>query len=120
MGWARETVGAAVLAAAIGVDRAVKADVGRFVAGDDLPRPLLGDIGPEGGKLLKALPAVVEGDLGVRLEAAARIGDGAATAAALAADRGVEYAIVLIGVIRRLIGRRFVEAPVHGFPLSQP
>ena len=42
---AREAVDAAVLAAAIGIDRAVERDVRRFVAGDDNARSLERDLG---------------------------------------------------------------------------
>src|SRR3954453_9940721 len=35
VGWPRKTIDAAVLAAAVGVDRAVEPDVGRAVAGED-------------------------------------------------------------------------------------
>ena len=63
-----EAVGAAVLAAAIGVDRAVEGDVGRLVAGDDLARPLDLHLGLERRQLLERAPAVVEGldDLAAR------------------------------------------------------
>ena len=40
VGRARVAIGAAVFAAAIGIDRAVERDVGRLVAGDDRARPL--------------------------------------------------------------------------------
>ena len=51
---------AAVLAAAIGVDRAVERDVGRLVAGDDRPGLLPGHLGRERLGRLVARPAVVE------------------------------------------------------------
>ena len=55
-----EAVDAAVLAAAIGVDRLVEADVGAVVAGDDALGHLPVHVGLERLKLGQALPAVVE------------------------------------------------------------
>ncbi len=62
VGRPRKAVDAAVLAAAIGIDRAVEADVGRVVAGDDLARGVGAHRGLERRQILDALPAVVEGD----------------------------------------------------------
>jgi hypothetical protein len=46
VGRPRKAIDAAVLAAAIGIDRAVEADVGRGVAGQDRARPLDRHAGP--------------------------------------------------------------------------
>src|SRR5436190_7435811 len=55
-------VDAAVLAAAIGIDRAVEADVRRVVVRDDGARALDGDLRLEGALVLfVGRPAVVEG-----------------------------------------------------------
>ncbi len=62
MGRPREAVDAAVLAAAIGIDRPVEADIGELVAGDDLARGVERDRGLERRQVLEALPAVVEHD----------------------------------------------------------
>src|SRR4029079_1818399 len=61
----REAVDAAVLAAAIGVDREVEVDVGRVVRREDRLDALLDDFGPRRerdllGKLVERAPAVVE------------------------------------------------------------
>ena len=68
MGRPRKAVDAAVLAAPVRIDRAVKADIGRIVAGDDLARGIERDRGLERRQFIEALPAVVEGDprLGLR------------------------------------------------------
>src|SRR5262249_33779767 len=116
----RETIDAAVLAAAVRVDRTVKADVGRFIACDDLPRPLFGDVGLERRKLFETLPAVVERDLGLRFIASARVGHGAAPAPTLTADSGIDYAVLRLWVISRLRRQRFVKAPIHRLTLLQP
>src|SRR3546814_5182126 len=47
MGRSGKAVDAAMFAAALGVDRAIEADVGRIVAGDDRARPFHRDAGPE-------------------------------------------------------------------------
>src|SRR3546814_6468389 len=47
MGRPCKAVDAAMLAAAIGVDRAIETDVGRIVAGDDRARPFHRDASPE-------------------------------------------------------------------------
>jgi hypothetical protein len=49
-----------MLAAAIGVDRAVEGDVGRGVAGDDGARPLHLHFGLEGRQVFQRVPAIVE------------------------------------------------------------
>ena len=86
----REAVDAAVLAAAVRVDRAVEADVGRVVAGDDLARGLDRDGRLEGGQLLDRLPAVIEGDARGRLVAARRIRQRSPAAPSFTVDGGAE------------------------------
>ena len=90
VGRAREAVDAAVLAAAIRIDRAVEADVGGVVARDDLARLLLGDGRLEGGQLLDRAPAVVEGDARGRLVAARRVRQRSPAAPSLTIDGGAE------------------------------
>ena len=60
VGRPREAIDAAMLAAPIGVDRAVEADVGRGIAGDDAPRRDLLHFGGERLELAKRFPAVVD------------------------------------------------------------
>ena len=81
VGGAGEAVDAAVLAAAVGVDRAVEGDVGAVVPGDDRARALDRDLGAGGRDLLVDVPAVVDGDALVALEAAGHVEAGAAGAA---------------------------------------
>ncbi|MHC2633141.1 hypothetical protein ACVME5_005795 [Bradyrhizobium liaoningense] len=69
-----EAVDAAVLAAAIGIDRAVEADVWGIVAGDHLARGVDTDTGLERRQLFQALPAVIESDARLGLVTAAGIG----------------------------------------------
>ena len=94
VGRPREAIDAAVLAAAIGIDRAVERDVGRLVAGDDLARGVDRHRGRERRQFFEALPAVVEGDARDRLVAAGGIGQRAAAAPALAGDADVRDAPV--------------------------
>ncbi len=82
----RETIGAAVLAAAIGVDRAVEGDVRRLVAGDDPARRFLLHLGLQRRQQLERIPAVVDGLARLRLEAAGTIALGAASAPAVGVD----------------------------------
>src|SRR3546814_6696108 len=57
MGRPCKAVDAAMLAAAIGVDRAIETDVGRIVEGDDRARPFHRDAGPERRRrVIKTLP----------------------------------------------------------------
>jgi len=99
MGRPREAVDAAVLAAAIGIDRAVEADVGRVVAGDDLARGVDRNRGLERRQFLDASPAVVEGNPRHRLVAAGRVRLRAPPAAALELDRDAEQFVdAAIGV----------------------
>ena len=91
VGRPREAVDAAMLAAAIRVDRAVEADIGRVVAGDHLARGVDRDRGLERRQVVEALPAVVEGDPRLGLEAAAVVGLGAAAAPPFALDGDFEF-----------------------------
>ena len=77
MGRPREAIDAAMLAAPVGVDRAVEADIGQLVAGDDAPRRHLLHFGGERFELAERFPAVVDRLIGDRLEAAAAVGLGA-------------------------------------------
>ena len=81
-----ETIDAAVLAAAIGIDRAVEGNVGGIVAGDDLPRRVDRHRRPERRQILDAQPTVIEGDAGQRLEASGAVGDRAAAAPPITID----------------------------------
>ena len=74
----REAVDAAVLAAAIRVDRAVEADVGRGVARDDAARPLGRHLCPSLRRRGLVRPAVVEGLVMDRFETTIRVGGRAA------------------------------------------
>src|ERR1700692_2113642 len=76
-----------MLAAAIWIDRAVEGNVRRIVAGDDLARRVRRYRGLERWQILKALPAVVEGNPRQRLIAARRVRQCAAAAAALTVDQ---------------------------------
>ena len=74
MGRPREAIDAAMLAAAIGIDRAVEADIGRLVARDDAPRRHLLHFGRQRLELAERLPAVVDRLISDRLEAAGAVG----------------------------------------------
>ena len=87
---ARKAIDAAVLAAAIGIDRTVEADIGRVVAGDDLARSVDRHLRLERRQLVERTPAVVEGDTRHRLVAARGIALRAAPAAALVLDHHTE------------------------------
>src|SRR5258706_446189 len=91
MGWPRKTVNAAMLAAAVRVDRTVKADIGRVVAGNDLAGCIDRDRGLERRQFVEALPAVVECQPRLSLETAAGVGLRAAAAPPLALDRDGEF-----------------------------
>ena len=90
VGRAREAVDAAVLAAAIGIDRAVETDVGRVVAGDDLAGGIRRHRSLERRQFVERTPAVVEGDARQRLVATHGIALGAAPAPALVFDHDAE------------------------------
>jgi hypothetical protein len=75
-----EAVDAAVLAAPVGIDRAVEVDVGTAVAGDDCLRHVRQDGGGQLGRLgVVQRPAVVEGLALGGDEAAGRVAAGATT-----------------------------------------
>src|SRR4051812_18698886 len=80
-----------MLAAAIWIDRAVEADIGRIVAGDDFSRGVERYGGLERRQFFEALPAVVEHDPRFRLIAPAGVGLSAAAAPPLAVDRAREF-----------------------------
>ena len=105
MGRPREAVDAAVLAAPIGIDRAVEADIGRVVAGDDFSRGIERNRGLERRQFVEALPAVIESDARFGLEAAAGIGLRAAATPPFALDRNREFG-KRGRCTRRLGGRR--------------
>src|SRR5713226_6951815 len=91
-----------MFAAAIGIDRAVKADVGGIVSSDDLPGGIDGDRGFERWQLVEGAPAVIKSDSGKRLIAARSVALRAATPAALMVDHNTEQlADVFIGARRR-------------------
>ena len=92
VGRPRETIDAAVLAAAIGIDRAIEGNVRRIVAGDDLAGGVDRHAGLERRQFLELLPAVVEGDARQRLVTPGRVRMRAAAAAALAVDGGSRLA----------------------------
>jgi hypothetical protein len=83
----REAIDAAVLAAAIGIDRAVETEIGGFVPRDDLSRALFALDGLESRQVVERLPAIVERNARAGLVAPARIGNRAAPAAAFVSDR---------------------------------
>src|SRR3979409_658658 len=87
MGRPREAVDAAMLAAPVGVDRPIEADIGRVVAGNDLARGIDGDRGLERRQFIEALPAVIERDPRFGLEPAAFVGLRAAATPPLALAR---------------------------------
>ena len=77
----RETVDAAMLAAAIGIDRPVEMDVRRAVEGDDGARGLAGQLGAQGRRgVLHRVPAIIEIAAAFRFVAPGGVGDGAAPA----------------------------------------
>jgi len=79
-------IGAAVLAAAIGIDRPVKRQIGRIVARDDCFCLLHRDLGPERCQILKAHGIVERRFAHEALEPAAGIGHGATPAPLLRID----------------------------------
>ena len=117
VGGARETIDAAVLATAIGIDRAIEADIGRVVAGDDLARRIDRHTRGERRQILETLPAVVEADAGFRLVAPGRVRQRAAAAPALAVDLGGEAARRRVEARRRASQGRGAS---HGRMLKQP
>src|SRR6266849_1056281 len=91
MGRPRKTVDAAMLAAPVRVDRTVEADIGRVVAGNHLAGGIDRDRGLERRQFVEALPAVVECDPRLSLEAPAGVGLRAAASPPLALDRDGEF-----------------------------
>ncbi len=85
VGRAGEAVHAAMLAAAIGVDRAIERNIGRVVPRDDAPRPVERhrrvEAGRGGFRAVLGVPAVVRPAGPQTLEAAAAVGHGAASRA---------------------------------------
>src|SRR6187402_274730 len=94
-----------MLAAAIGIDRAVEADIGGFVAGDHLAGGVDTDGGLERRQVFETLPAIVEGDARLGLKAAAGVGLRAPPSPALAVDGDRQLREVRRRT-RRLGGRR--------------
>jgi hypothetical protein len=80
-----------MLAAPVGVDRTVEADIGRIVAGNDLARGVECDGGLERRQLIETLPAVVERDARYRFVSAAIVGLRAAAAPPFALDRDRQF-----------------------------
>src|SRR6516164_345610 len=74
VGGPREAIDAAMLAAAIRINRSAEADIGRRVPRDDPPRRDLLHFGGQGLELGKRLPAVVQRLITDRLIAAGSIG----------------------------------------------
>src|SRR5580658_3772987 len=105
MGRPGKTVDAAVLAAPVWIDRAVEADVGRVVAGDDLARGIDRDTGLERRQFIETLPAVVKSDPRFGLEAAAVVGLRAAATPSPVLDRHRQFGKCR-RCTRRLGGRR--------------
>src|SRR5258708_12860423 len=91
MGWPRKTVDAAMLAAAVWVDRTVKADIGRVVAGNHLAGGIDRDRGLERRQFVEALPAIVERHARFSLEAPAGVGLCAAATPPLPLDCDGEF-----------------------------
>src|SRR2546423_13883727 len=90
----REAVGAAMLAAAIGIDRAVEGDVGRVVGGDDLFRRFFLHRGTQWRQEIDRAPAIVELLTLDRLEAAGAVRLGAAAVAAVVIHASADDEIV--------------------------
>src|SRR5262245_39232992 len=99
-----------MLAAAIGIDRYIKADVRRLIAGNDFPARVDRDRRLEGGEFVERPPAVVKGDTGQRLVAPRGVALGTPPSPALVIDNDAkEFAHIVIGARRRrgqLLSRR--------------
>src|ERR1700761_5461746 len=91
MGRSRETINAAVLAAAIGIDGAIKTDVGGVVSRDDLACSIERDRGLERRQFFKALPAIVKRNPSLGLKAAAGVRLRAAPASSFAINRDPKF-----------------------------
>src|SRR3954453_1783837 len=87
----RETVHTAMLTAAVGIDGAVKTDIGRVVAGYDLSGSVERDAGFKRRQFIQALPAVIERDPRFRLEAPAGVRMRAPAPPPLALDGDREF-----------------------------
>src|SRR5439155_15751754 len=99
---AREAVDAAVFAPAIGIDRTVKANIGRIVTGDNLPGRVDGDRCLEWRQFVQRPPPIVEGDACKRLIPARGIAMGSPAAPTLVVDHYAEQrANVFIAARRR-------------------
>jgi hypothetical protein len=87
-----------VLAAAIGVDRPVKTDIGAVVAGDDGPRPLDMLDGLERLDFLDLAPAIVEVLARLRLEPPGPVGLRTAAAIGLAVQHPAADQVGIAGL----------------------
>src|SRR6186997_459289 len=87
VGGAGKAVDAAMLAAAVGVDRLIEADVGAVIAGDDALGHLLAHVGLEGFQFAQTFPAVIERLALLALVAANTVGARAAAAPAFCIDK---------------------------------
>src|SRR6478736_5882164 len=95
-----------MLAAPVRIDRAIEADIGRIVAGNDFARGIDRDRSLERRQFIEALPAVIEGDARFSLEAAAVVGLRAAASPPLALDRDRQFGKRRRST-RRFGGRRY-------------
>ncbi len=86
MGRPGETVDAAMLAAAIGIDRTVEGDVGRIIAGDDAAGLFDLNFGAERRQVFQALPAIIDQFAGNGLETSGWVERGPPPAAAIDLD----------------------------------
>src|SRR6516164_1519911 len=91
MCWPGKAIDATMLAAAIGIDRPVEADIWRIVARDHLSRGVERHGGLERRQLLQTLPAVIEGRARLGLVAAADVGLRAAPAPPLPVDCNCKF-----------------------------
>ena len=108
VGGARVAIDAAVLAAAVRIDRLVEGDVRALVARDDGAGRLDVHVGAERLQLAEALPAVVERDAPLALEAARVVRARAAAAPQVVSD---EAAGICRGLgAQRLAGLRCLGA----------
>ena len=80
MGRPGETINATMFAAAIGIDRAVKVYIGRFIEADDRPTAVPSQGGGQPGRCgIQAAPAIVDPFRFVHLVAAGLVTDGPST-----------------------------------------
>jgi len=99
VGRTREAVDAAVLAPAIGVDRAIERDVRAIVAGDDRSRRVVENRRLKRVEVAQTLPTVVEGLAPLFFEPPRMVGASAAAAPA----------VVIYEAAGRRLDRRFVS-----------